>query len=52
MWYELLNNRTVKVVEGKKKKIKAKAGKLANSDRFLGIDSTDLTGHLLGADRH
>lgn len=37
MWYELLNNRTVKVVEGKKKKKgKAKAGKLANSDPFPG----------------
>lgn len=36
MWYELLNNRTVKVVEEKKKKGKAKAGKLANSDPFPG----------------
>lgn len=49
MWYELLNNRTVKVVEEKKKKSKQRPGSLPVLIRFLGIDSTDLIGHLLCA---
>ena len=51
MWYELLNNRTVKVVE-EKNKSKTRPGSLPILICFLGIDSTDLIGHLLGADLH
>ena len=51
MWYELLNNRTVKVVE-EKNKSKTRPGSLPILICFVGIDSTELIGHLLGADLH